>query len=80
MAAGEQYPLLGQIEALEIVFDDTKIPVTLSVGVAAMIPDAINDGDSLIRNADQALYQAKRNGRNQVRTFSKSIDPEPSIP
>ncbi len=38
--------------------------VTISVGVASMQPDA--DLDSLIHLADQALYQAKERGRNQV--------------
>lgn len=68
-----------QVEALEIIFDDKKISITLSVGVTARIPDATNDGDSLIRNADKALYQAKRNGRNQVCVFSELTDSEASI-
>jgi diguanylate cyclase (GGDEF)-like protein/PAS domain S-box-containing protein len=39
--------------------------VTASFGVA-VFPDHASTADELIRAADQALYQAKQNGRNQV--------------
>ncbi len=40
--------------------------VTISVGVAACLPHASTDHDSLIARADAALYEAKRSGRNQI--------------
>lgn len=40
--------------------------VTLSIGVAALIPAAPEDGARLLRLADAALYEAKGNGRNRV--------------
>jgi two-component system cell cycle response regulator len=41
------------------------VPVTTSVGIAALEHDG-EDVASLLRRADQALYQAKSNGRNRV--------------
>jgi diguanylate cyclase (GGDEF)-like protein len=43
-----------------------SIGVTVSVGVAGLTSKC-KDYQCLIKNADRALYQAKQNGRNQVR-------------
>jgi diguanylate cyclase (GGDEF)-like protein/PAS domain S-box-containing protein len=48
-----------------IPIEGHQISVTLSIGVACATPHCL-DLDTLIRHADQALYQAKANGRNQV--------------
>lgn len=46
---------------------DSAIPqYTISIGAATMVPEALDDMDKLIGQADQALLQAKRNGRNQI--------------
>src|SRR5579862_8470185 len=42
-----------------------ELPVTISVG-AACLPDHAGSSADLVRIADQALYRAKRLGRNQV--------------
>ena len=40
--------------------------ITLSLGVACMIPGPSQSPDALIRHADNALYEAKRIGRNRT--------------
>jgi diguanylate cyclase (GGDEF)-like protein len=39
--------------------------VTVSIG-AALFPEDAQDSESLLKAADEALYEAKRRGRNQV--------------
>jgi diguanylate cyclase (GGDEF)-like protein len=41
-------------------------PITVSIGLAELSHNEMLDGESLIRAADSALYEAKRNGKNQV--------------
>lgn len=40
--------------------------VTVSVGLATETPSTVNNRESLLRCADEALYQAKNTGRNKV--------------
>jgi len=42
----------------------TIIPVTISLGVAEY--QQAETSDSWLKRADDALYQAKENGRNQI--------------
>jgi diguanylate cyclase (GGDEF)-like protein len=50
---------------------DFQRPLTVSAGVAALRGEAC-DGERLVLEADQALYQAKREGRNRVCLASPS--------
>ncbi len=49
--------------------------VTISVGVAAMVPQEKGEPAILVAAADQGLYQAKREGRNRVRSQGGSPQP-----
>ncbi|APW40492.1 GGDEF domain-containing protein [Rhodoferax koreense] len=43
--------------------------VTVSVGVAALVPEGDFSGNTLVARADQALYEAKHAGRNRTMRF-----------
>lgn len=49
-----------------------EISTTLSLGVASMNGDDSLTLDSLLNRADEALYDAKRRGRNQVAIWEKA--------
>jgi diguanylate cyclase (GGDEF)-like protein len=63
-----------RIETAEMNFNGQKIPITVSIGVAALIPESGAVTDLLIINADRALYQSKESGRNRVSVFRRSGD------
>jgi len=48
------------------------IHITVSIGVA-IYPDSVNDIEQLVEKADEALYEAKRTGRDKVVLFSEPI-------
>ena len=48
---------------------DRELPVTVSVGAVSLRGDQA-DPERLVRAADQALYAAKREGRNLVRSLA----------
>jgi len=54
------------VENTNFTFEETKIPVTVSMGVATLDAE-ISDSAALIKRADERLYEAKRAGRNCVR-------------
>ncbi len=57
--------LHANIQAAEIPVDNAKIAMTVSMGLASMSSD-VPDGPALLKRADELLYVAKSNGRNQI--------------
>jgi diguanylate cyclase (GGDEF)-like protein len=54
------------LAAKPLLVDGIALPVTISVGWAQFDPALHRDVDGLFRAADQAVYRAKREGRNRV--------------
>jgi len=54
-----------EIMQLDVPDIGGTVTITASFGVA-VLPDHASQGDSLLREADRALYAAKANGRNRV--------------
>jgi diguanylate cyclase (GGDEF)-like protein/PAS domain S-box-containing protein len=55
-----------------IAVGGATVSVTASIG-AALYPDDEASGDTLLRHADVAMYQAKEHGRNGFRFFDRSL-------
>lgn len=56
----------AEIESNPCQFDGTSISLTISAGVASGIIAFGNEETSLLKTADERLYQAKQTGRNRV--------------
>ena len=54
------------VEKHRFSFNDTRIPVTISLGLASRRGDGIPKVEELVAEADRLLYVAKEKGRNQV--------------
>jgi diguanylate cyclase (GGDEF)-like protein len=50
-----------------------ELVVTPSIGIA-MYPEHGIDAQNLLKNADGAMYEAKANGRNQVRVYNNTMN------
>ncbi len=56
-----------------IITESAQLKVSPSIGVT-IFPDDPSDSEALIRHADQAMYEAKQKGRNQVQFFNAKMD------
>lgn len=55
------------------ILDEFKIQLTASVGIT-VFPDDHQDADTLLRHADQAMYQSKQLGKNTYTFFDTEQD------
>lgn len=54
------------IEITQIDVEEKKLRVTVSIGVACYPDINVSNVEELLKKADEALYQAKRSGRNKI--------------
>jgi len=50
-----------------------ELSITASVGIAVYPTDG-EDAGTLIRNADEAMYSAKEQGRDRYRLYARTVD------
>jgi diguanylate cyclase (GGDEF)-like protein/PAS domain S-box-containing protein len=68
----EIYPLMERLLAnanAAVTLSDAEVRISASIGVSFYNPHSELDADQLVRQADQAMYQAKTQGKNQVFVF-----------
>ncbi len=57
--------------ARPFILGGNEIPMSVSIGVATAAPD--DSADELLRNADMAMYNAKRRGKGRAETFQSQM-------
>ena len=65
------------IENTPLLIDGHRISITVSIGIAACEAGDLH-WDEALRRADQALYHAKRHGRNRLSVYGADLLPEAS--
>jgi len=66
--------LCDEIKKTAFESSNQIITFTASFGVSSLSQEVIESADSLVNHADFALYEAKNNGRNQVKTWRGGQD------
>jgi diguanylate cyclase (GGDEF)-like protein len=68
------------VEQRKFTFGGKEIPVTISLGIAAVPESNVSDHSAFLAAADKALYEAKRSGRNRVCLHGTEQTPKPAEP
>jgi diguanylate cyclase (GGDEF)-like protein len=61
-----------RVAETDFSFEGRRADVRISAGVCQAVAGAIEDGNDLLRLADEALYEAKQTGRDRVATRVKA--------
>jgi diguanylate cyclase (GGDEF)-like protein/PAS domain S-box-containing protein len=71
--AGAAAERIRRVVAGEFEVQGHVLNVTCSIGIS-LSPDHGTDSETLIKNADAAMYSAKENGRNNSRFFTQELN------
>ncbi len=71
--------LRGAVAAAAVEYGNERISVTISIGVAEWV-HGTKTTEGLLRMADEALYSAKRMGRNRVCMFGRTSEEQNPAP
>ena len=61
------------------ILSEHAVQSSVSIGIS-LYPQDGQDGETLVRNADLAMYQAKESGRNDFRFYSPSSEQHTAEP
>ena len=61
------------VQALDFRWGDQRIPLTVSIGLASVVPNADLPPQALLNAADRLLYQAKQEGRNRCALIPEAL-------
>jgi diguanylate cyclase (GGDEF)-like protein len=71
--------LRAAVERRRFEVSQVRIPITISVGVAAVPDPAVKDDAAFLAGADRAMYEAKTSGRNRVAVCTPAEPDTPPI-
>jgi diguanylate cyclase (GGDEF)-like protein len=62
-----------KVKSLALEYEEKVIRVSMSFGVAFLQPGSDLSRDEWVKQADRALYEAKRRGRNRTRVYADAV-------
>ena len=65
-------PRITAALAMPLTIGKRQVPMSASVGLS-LYPDNASDVDTLVKQADAAMYKAKREGRNRYGSGSPTV-------
>lgn len=66
-------PKILEAVSTPISVGDRELHITCSIG-CSMFPEDGRDSDTLLKNADAAMYRAKEQGRNNFQSYTKELN------